>query len=250
MQQLSIHEYAALQSHTQDSIRVLYRERGESHLQYYSKRLLDTILAASACIVLLPLFLLIGLLIKIDSSGPIFFVQERVGARRSAVNRKPVWKIRHFRLYKFRSMFHNADQSVHEAYIKAFVAGTLPVSEANGAKFKLNHDPRVTRIGSLLRKTSLDELPQLINILKGEMSLVGPRPVPPYEVAEYQPHHYERLATLPGLTGLWQIKGRGRVSFEEMMEMDIEYVKTQSFWLDLKFLLLTVPAVLFRLGAQ
>jgi lipopolysaccharide/colanic/teichoic acid biosynthesis glycosyltransferase len=115
---------------------------------------------------------------------------------------------------------------------------------------KLTNDPRITRIGHLLRKTSLDEIPQFLNVLRGEMSLVGPRPVPTYEVAEYQAWHYQRLAAAPGLTGLWQVTGRGQVSFDEMIEMDIEYVRNKSLWLDLKILVLTVFVVLSGRGAS
>jgi lipopolysaccharide/colanic/teichoic acid biosynthesis glycosyltransferase len=114
---------------------------------------------------------------------------------------------------------------------------------------KLTDDPRITRVGRFLRRTSLDELPQLLNVLKGEMSLVGPRPVPPYEAAAYQDWHRERLAGLPGITGLWQVKGRGLVSFTEMVRMDIEYLRSQSTWLDFKIMLATIPAVLFGRGA-
>ena len=158
--------------------------------------------------------------------------------------------IRNFTMYKFRSMVQNADSSVHEAYIKDFVEGRAQATPENGGKFKLTNDLRVTPLGRLLRKFSLDELPQLINVLKGDMSLVGPRPVPPYEVACYGNGHHKRLAALPGITGFWQVKGRGRVTFEEMIRMDIQYVENASLWLDLKVLFLTIPAVLSRRGAE
>ena len=194
--------------------------------------------------------LLIAILIKVDTPGPVFFVQERVGTRRRSQGGRTVWEVRTFHVYKFRSMVHNADQSVHQAYIKAFTQGHVEASDVSGAKFKLGNDPRVTRVGRFLRKTSLDELPQLLNVLAGEMSLVGPRPVPTYEAAEYQAWHWERLAALPGITGLWQVMGRGEVPFEDMIRMDIEYVRNRSLWLDLRILLLTIPAVLSRRGAQ
>lgn len=218
---------------------------------FYCKRVIDLILATSLLILLLPLMLIICLLIKLDTSGPILFTQERVGARRRLIDGETVWEIRNFHVYKFRSMIHKADPSMHQAYIKAFVNGqTQPSGPAESPLFKLTADPRVTMVGQILRKTSLDELPQLINVLKGEMSLVGPRPVPVYEVAEYQPDHYERLATLPGITGLWQTQGRCQVSFEEMIAMDIKYVRDRTLWLDLKILLLTIPAVLSGRGAE
>src|SRR5262249_22783862 len=134
--------------------------------------------------------------------------------------------------------------------IKSFANGQTSDDARNGVKFKLKQDPRVTRVGRVLRKTSLDELPQLLNVLKGEMSFVGPRPVPQYEVAEYKDGHFERLAAAPGITGLWQVKGRAVVSFEEMIRLDIEYVRARSLWLDFKILLLTIPAVISGRGAE
>jgi len=203
-------------------------------------------LAAALLVFLAPLLGCIALLIKLDSPGPVLFVQQRVGSRRRAGNGRILWEIRTFPCYKFRSMVHNADSALHRDYIRAFVRGGT-----DGAKeFKLARDPRITRAGRLLRKTSLDELPQLFNVLRGEMSLVGPRPVPTYEVAEYQERHYERLAALPGITGIWQTRGRCQVPFEEMIRMDIDYIRRQSLWLDLKLLLLTIPAILSGRGAR
>jgi lipopolysaccharide/colanic/teichoic acid biosynthesis glycosyltransferase len=218
---------------------------------YYCKRCVDLVLALSLLLLLTPLMLLIGILIKLDTPGPIFYVQERVGARRRSWGGQMIWEIQNFQFYKFRSMISNANPSLHQAYIKAFVEGRVNAPDATAkVKFKLTDDPRVTRVGRILRKTSLDELPQLINVLRGEMSLVGPRPVPIYEVAEYQPWHHERLAALPGITGLWQVQGRCQVSFEEMIAMDLEYVRHGSLWLDVKILLLTIPAILSGRGAE
>lgn len=200
-------------------------------------------------VILLPVFLLIALLIKMDSDGPVIFKQERVGAKRKWLGRQAIWIIQNFCVYKFRSMVPDADPALHETYIRDFVEGHA-TPDSNGGKFKLTNDPRVTRMGRFLRKFSLDELPQLFNVVRGEMSLVGPRPVPPYEVACYKDNHHQRLAALPGITGLWQIKGRGRVTFEEMIRMDTEYVRNISLLLDLKILLLTIPAVLSRKGAE
>jgi lipopolysaccharide/colanic/teichoic acid biosynthesis glycosyltransferase len=212
---------------------------------------LDLIVTGFALLPLVPLFLLIALAIKLDSPGPIFFRQERIGAKRKVVNGQTIWEVQKFRVLKFRSMVRDADESLHRAHIKMFVHGTLPDQNAPNATVKLSDDPRITRVGRILRKTSLDELPQLINVLRGEMSLVGPRPVPEYEVHEYwEAWHHERLATLPGLTGLWQVKGRGLISFEEMVRLDLEYISNQSLWLDLKMLLLTVPAVISGKGAE
>lgn len=204
-------------------------------------------LACLLLILLSPLLLLIAILIKLDSPGPVIFSQERVGSQRQWLGRTSLWVIRNFRMLKFRSMYQNADPAVHEAYIRDFVEGR---AEERDGKFKLTNDPRVTRVGRILRKFSLDELLQLVNVLKGDMSLVGPRPVPPYEVAGYRSGHHKRLAALPGITGVWQVKGRCRVTFEEMVRMDIGYVSDASLWLDLKILFLTIPAVISRRGAE
>lgn len=228
----------------------------QSHYQkvaryYYVKRFMDVSLVATAMLLLAPLMLIIAVLIKLDSPGPVFFVQERIGSQRQTENGRSVWKIRKFRIYKFRSMFQNADDALHRAYIKAFVQGNIEKSDSGHTQFKLTNDPRVTRVGGLLRKMSLDELPQLFNVLRGEMSLVGPRPVPEYEVAEYRESwHYGRLATLPGITGLWQVMGRCQVEFEDMIRLDLEYIDRQSLWLDSQILLKTIPAVLSGSGAE
>jgi lipopolysaccharide/colanic/teichoic acid biosynthesis glycosyltransferase len=190
-------------------------------------------------------------MIKLDSPGPVFFVQERIGSKRRKKDGRTSWEVQKFRLYKFRSMVKDADDALHRAHIKAFVEGTIEGHAGSHAPVKLGADPRITRIGHILRKTSLDELPQILNVLRGDMSLVGPRPVPEYEVAEYrEAWHHGRLATIPGLTGLWQVKGRGQVSFEEMIQLDLEYIRDQSLWLDLKILWLTIPTVLSGRGAE
>lgn len=225
-------------------------EQPENTFYYVCKRYLDLILATLLLILLSPLFVVIALLIKLDSPGPIFFRQERVGARHRSLADKTIWVIRNFTMYKFRSMVADADPSPHEAYIRDFVEGHAPSLLAPQGKFKLTNDPRVTRLGRFLRKFSLDELPQLLNVLKGDMSLVGPRPVPPYEVACYRNSDRRRLAALPGITGLWQVRGRCLVSFEEMVRMDVDYIRNASLLLDLKILFLTIPAVLSGRGAE
>lgn len=216
---------------------------------FFVKRLIDTVLATLLLIFLSPLLLVIAILIKLDSPGPVIFVQSRVGAKRQLAGRHRRWEIQTFRIYKFRSMYSDADQALHQAHIRAYTLGQLEITNASTPTFKLTDDPRVTRVGRILRKTSLDELPQLVNVLKGEMGLVGPRPIPVYEFEDYQERHKQRFAALPGITGLWQVKGRCLVSFEEQIQMDIEYVRNQSLWLDLKILLLTIPAVLSGRGA-
>jgi lipopolysaccharide/colanic/teichoic acid biosynthesis glycosyltransferase len=225
-------------------------DKTEDDRYFAAKRCLDVILAALLLILLLPLIVLIAVLIKLDSPGPVFFTQERVGAKRQWLGRQAIWIIKNFNIYKFRSMVQNADSAVHEAYIRDFVEGRARPSAEGDGKFKLTNDPRVTRVGRILRKFSLDELPQLLNVLMGDMSLVGPRPVPPYEVACYGNGDHKRLTALPGITGYWQVKGRCRVTFEEMIRMDLEYIRNASLWFDLKILLLTIPAVLSRRGAE
>jgi lipopolysaccharide/colanic/teichoic acid biosynthesis glycosyltransferase len=231
--------------------RVIADGGNQGELYFGFKRCMDVLLVLVLLVLLWPVLLLLALCIRLDSSGPALFTQRRVGVRR----RRPghghtVWEVREFSVYKFRSMVHKADQTLHQQYIKAFVDGSVDAASDDGSRFKLTHDPRVTRVGRFLRRTSLDELPQLMNVLKGEMSLVGPRPVPTYEVSEYQDRHYERLAALPGITGIWQVRGRCQVPFEEMVRMDIEYVRTRSIWLDIRLLFLTVPAVLSGRGAE
>jgi lipopolysaccharide/colanic/teichoic acid biosynthesis glycosyltransferase len=219
-------------------------------LSYLLKRVFDLAVASVLLVTLSPLLLGIGLLIRLDSPGRAIFSQTRVGARRRTKPGQIYWDIRTFKCHKFRSMHTDVDQAIHLRFVRAFCRQENRSLPEDGENFKLKNDPRVTRIGRILRKTSLDELPQLLNVLKGEMSLVGPRPVPEYEVAEYNPHHYQRLEALPGITGLWQVRGRGRVTFEEMVQMDIEYTKHSSFLTDLKILLLTVPAVVSGRGAE
>jgi lipopolysaccharide/colanic/teichoic acid biosynthesis glycosyltransferase len=234
----------------QETVIISDTEAQRQTFYFACKRALDLVLAAALLLLLSPLLLLIAVLVKLDSSGPALFVQQRVGARRRVSEGRTIWEIQSFPCYKFRSMVRDADQSLHQDFIKAFAAGRIETSPEVGSKFKLTDDPRVTRVGRILRKTSLDELPQLVNVLRGEMSLVGPRPVPTYEVTEYQGHHYERLAALPGITGLWQVKGRSQVSFDNMIDLDIEYVRNKSLWLDMKILVSTIPAVLSARGAE
>jgi len=219
------------------------------YLYFACKRCMDIVLGSLLLVIALPLMLLIAILIKLDSPGPVIFIQERVGARRGSKGGRMIWEVRNFAFYKFRTMVQDADPSIHQAILKAWVEGRAEPSDAGGIKFKPTSDPRVTRVGRILRRTSLDELPQLVNVLRGEMSVVGPRPDLPYSVEGYKPWHHERLAALPGMTGLWQANGRCRVSFDDMVRMDIEYVRNQSLWLDLKILFLTIPAVLSGRGA-
>lgn len=213
-----------------------------SHAAWYriTKRLFDLVVAALLLICLLPLFLVCALLVRRSSPGPILFRQRRVGARG-----------REFTFLKFRSMRVDADPALHREYVAKFINGAAEKhSGSKGTMFKLVEDPRVTPAGRWLRRTSLDELPQLINVLRGEMSLVGPRPPIPYELEHYQPEHLRRLAVKPGITGLWQINGRSQTTFEEMIALDLEYIQRASFMTDARILLKTIPVVIAQHGAQ
>lgn len=215
---------------------------------FWFKRYSDRLLALLLLVGVLPFWMLIALLIKLDSPGPVLFVQTRAGSRLHRHNNQTYWELRPFRIYKFRSMYCNADQALHKRHIHDYVQGHLHPTQTEHS-YKLQSDPRVTRVGRLLRRMSIDEIPQLLNVLFGDMSLVGPRPVPLYEFEEYEDQHKQRLAALPGITGLWQVKGRCVVSFEEQIQMDLDYISNQSLLLDLKILALTVPAALSGRGA-
>jgi lipopolysaccharide/colanic/teichoic acid biosynthesis glycosyltransferase len=220
---------------------------GQSYrpLYFWTKRVLDVVLSLTLLLAFSPVLLLVAILIMLDSPGPVIFIQPRVGVKPYVRGKRIRWKLRTFSFLKFRSMVQNADPSWHQASVREFCLG----GEKSGPHTRKAHDTRVTRLGRILRKTSLDELPQLINVLKGDMSLVGPRPVPLYEVALYEENHFERLAAMPGITGIWQARGRCRVAFHEMVRMDTYYARHGSLWLDLKILFLTIPAVLFARGA-
>jgi lipopolysaccharide/colanic/teichoic acid biosynthesis glycosyltransferase len=207
------------------------------------KRSLD-VLGSAALLVLLaplaPLFLLIAAIVKLTSPGPVFFRQQRIGEA-----------ARPFTMLKFRTMRADADSSLHQAYVSQFIsAGAAAAGAQQDAPFKIANDPRVTRVGSLLRKTSFDELPQLWNVLLGDMSLVGPRPPLAYEVERYKPWHLRRvLEARPGITGLWQVRGRSRTTFDDMVRLDLRYARTCSAWTDIKILLATPKAVISGKGA-
>jgi lipopolysaccharide/colanic/teichoic acid biosynthesis glycosyltransferase len=200
-----------------------------------AKRVLDLLLATLILLLVLPTFLLIGLLVFVSSPGPILFRQQRVGLNGTS-----------FTLLKFRTMYHGASAEVHQTYYRALMQGT---AQATGNTFKLRNDSRITPVGRVLRRLSLDELPQLLNVLRGEMSLVGPRPPLPYEVAEYGPRELGRLSVPPGLTGLWQVSGRAILNFHQMIALDLAYVEHWSLWLDLEILLRTPLVVLTGRGA-
>jgi lipopolysaccharide/colanic/teichoic acid biosynthesis glycosyltransferase len=222
---------------------------------YVAKRALDIVLASLALVVAAPLLLLIAVAIKLDSSGPVIFRQQRLRGRRVLDNGEYRWEVRPFTLYKLRTMVADADTAAHQVYMTAYIEGDDTHFAANrrgrqpGDSYRPESDPRVTRCGALLRKLSLDEVPQLWNVLIGNMSLVGPRPPMPYEAELYSERDLGRLATPGGLTGWAQVKGRCTVGFREMVDLDVEYITRQSIWFDVKIIARTFPVVLGRKGA-
>lgn len=215
---------------------------------YFIKRTIDVVVSSIALIIFFPLMLVIAVLIHFDSPGPVIFIQKRVGSKRQVINGQISWKREDFCFYKFRTMQHNADPLIHRAYINALInkdqASIHAIQNGDEKLKKIAHDKRITRVGRFLRRSSMDELPQFWNVLKGEMSLVGPRPAIPYEVEMYKPWFFQRFEAKPGLTGLWQVIARNSCDFDEMVELDIKYVKNQSLWLDLKIFLMT-PLIVF-----
>ncbi|MGP1909969.1 sugar transferase [Metabacillus sp. JX24] len=193
------------------------------------KRVIDIIGSLIGIILLFPFFLLISILIKLeDPKGKVFFIQKRVGKNG-----------KEFNMFKFRSMVHDAENKLNEL---------LKHNEVSGAMFKMKNDPRITKIGKFIRKTSIDELPQLLNVLKGEMSLVGPRPALPREVETYNENHLQRLLITPGCTGLWQATARNNVGFEEMVELDLYYLKNRTIFFDFKIIFMTIKIILIPNG--
>lgn len=218
---------------------------------YITKRILDVIISTFLLLLSSPLFAVIALAIWLDSPGSPIFSQVRVGCKLRWRGFHYKKEIVPFAFYKFRSMYKDADESLHKDFTKAYIRNDKeemarlqqgPVEEGN--EYKLNHDKRVTRVGRIIRETSLDELPQLFNVLKGDMSMVGPRPDLPYVVELYEPRHMQRLSTMQGLTGLWQVTGRNASSFENLIKADLEYIENQSLWLDIKIMLMTPLAIL------
>lgn len=203
-----------------------------------AKRLFDIVFALLILLPLCIVVVIVGLLISLDSPGPIFFRQKRIGLNGTA-----------FTMLKFRSMYMDCDDAIHRDGFNRYLNGNALTSQ-HGANlaYKLVDDPRITRVGRFLRRTSIDELPQFFNVLAGSMTLVGPRPPLPYEVALYQPHDWLRLAGKPGITGYWQVYGRSKVTFQSMVEMDIAYLQRQSCWEDLKLMALTIPVMVKGAG--
>ena len=195
------------------------------------KRTLDALLILLALPFLIPVALFIALLIRSVSAGPVLFMQERVG-----------YLDRRFRCFKFRTMFVNADMTTHQGHLHQLMNSNTPMM-----KMDSRGDPRIIPFGLFLRASGLDELPQLINVLRGEMSLVGPRPCLPYEYDKYLPWQKERFGTVPGLTGLWQVSGKNKTTFVEMIQLDIKYAKNKTLWWDLKIILMTIPVLIIQM---
>ena len=199
-----------------------------------TKRILDLACLLLALPTLLPLLLGIAALIKIVSPGPVFFTQERVG-----------FMGRKFRIFKFRTMKVNAETQTHQNHLRTIINSEQPM-----VKIDAHGDPRVIKFGGILRSSGLDELPQLINVFRGEMSLVGPRPCTQYEYEQFQPWHKQRVRALPGLTGLWQVSGKNKTTFNQMINLDIRYANEWSLWLDIKIMFLTFPVLLGQIKEQ
>jgi lipopolysaccharide/colanic/teichoic acid biosynthesis glycosyltransferase len=208
------------------------------------KRVLDVTIAVVVLGLFAPLWVLIAIIIRLTTPGPAFYCQRRVVGKGG----------REFTVYKFRTMHHNNDDALHKHAIARFLDGQpLDVIEKNGVQvpvYKLAHDPRVTKFGRILRKTGLDEVPQFLNVLRGDMSVVGPRQPLYYEYERYNERQRHRLDVLPGITGLYQVSARSQATFEEMVEIDLEYIRRRSFWLDLKIILLTPWVMLTGKGAH
>jgi len=203
------------------------------------KYALDALVTLPATAILLPLFSVIGLAIKVNSKGPVFYRANAIGKNGQA-----------FTMFKFRSMRVDGGSDIHKNYVTRLIKGEISPETEGGKPLKVTEDPRITKVGHLLRKTSIDELPQILNVLRGEMSLVGPRPCLPYEFEIYQDWHKKRLSVRPGITGLWQVTGRSEVAFEDMVLLDLYYAYNRSISMDMNILYETVFAVLAKKGAH
>lgn len=223
--------------------------RRQREFYFAAKRLIDIVGSLVGLILLFPILAMIAIVVRLDSPGPALFKQERVTARRKRTANGEEWETVTFTCYKFRSMYTDSGNAEHQAFIRAFIENDhdkmAEIKGEDSKEFKLTHDPRISRVGRFIRKASIDELPQLWNVLKGDMSLVGPRPAIQYEVELYKPWHHMRLQSKGGLTGLWQVKGRGSVEFDKGIRQDIWYVEHQSLLLDL-WILIQTPLVIFK----
>lgn len=225
MQDLSEYKYMIHKAKEKEK----WKAESDKKAYRFIKRLMDIVLSLISLICLSPLFLIIAILIKRDSKGTVLYSQTRIG----------IWG-KPFKMYKFRSMCMDADRQLDQL---------AALNERDGPVFKISNDPRVTKVGSFIRKTCIDELPQLINILKGDMSIVGPRPPLPNEVDQYTPYQMKRLNVRPGLTCYWQIKKGEQTTFEEWVDMDLKYIRERSSWVDIKIIFLTMRVVLCGKGS-
>ena len=203
--------------------------KSKSKIYLYAKRFFDIFLAGIALVILSPIFIITAVAIKIEDNGPAFFTQARAGK-----NMQP------FKMYKFRSMYVNADAKLKEL---------MESNEQTGHAFKIKNDPRITKVGKVIRRLSIDELPQLINIVKGDMSIVGPRPILVFQMEECDEYDRQRLIVQPGLTCYWQISGRANIKWDQWVELDLKYIREMSLWTDLKMIVKTVPAIFTGDGA-
>ena len=209
------------------NMKAVYQQK--SLMYKFVKRLSDILLSGIALVCLSPVFLVTAISIKLEDCGPAFFIQPRAGK-----------DMKTFKMYKFRSMYVNADEKLAEL---------LKDNEQTGHAFKIKNDPRITKVGKFIRKVSIDELPQLINIMKGDMSIVGPRPILPWQMEECNEYEKQRLIVQPGLTCYWQIGGRANIKWEEWVELDLDYIQNMSLWTDIKMIVKTIPAVFDSEGA-
>ncbi len=214
------------------------RRAGSGRAEAVAKRALDLVVATALVLLLAPVLLVVALLVRLTSPGPALFRQTRLGRRE-----------RPFTIFKFRTMWVGGDDSAHRRYVAQLLNEASPPYGGRAGLYKLVGDPRVTPLGTLLRRTSIDELPQLLNVLRGEMSLVGPRPAQPWEVELFQPHQRARFLVKPGITGLWQVSGRNHMTMRQALELDVRYVETHSLGQDLGIIWRTIPVVLRRTGA-
>lgn len=209
------------------NMKVVYQQK--SLMYKFVKRLSDILLSGIALVCLSPVFFATAIAIKLEDGGPVLFIQPRAGK-----------DMKTFKMYKFRSMYVNADEKLAEL---------LKDNEQTGHAFKIKNDPRITKVGKFIRKVSIDELPQLINIMKGDMSIVGPRPILPWQMEECNEYEKQRLIVQPGLTCYWQIGGRANIKWEEWVELDLDYIQNMSLWTDIKMIVKTIPAVFDSEGA-
>ncbi len=215
------------------------RPRTRKHtVPWRGKRPFDLVIAMICLIILMPLLVVTGVAVRLTTPGPVLFRQTRLGLHG-----------RRFVLYKFRTMYDGCPDELHRRYVRQLLTVGAAPAAGVGGRYKLEADPRITRVGWMLRLTSIDELPQLLNVIRGEMSLVGPRPALPWEAEMFADGHRQRFLVPPGITGLWQVSGRSQLTMKQALDLDVDYVRRQSFALDLAIVLRTVPAVLSTRGA-